>query len=284
MRDWYLTQDDPLALRLAADVRLGPTDYADDQIWELSLAGGEPPALALRTTYGLRAREMRLFPTFSEGGRLVHDPADFVFTPAVRAFYPNYLRVTFEPLPAIAVTAHYWAPDSHSVAGQFTFVNHDPDGRPRSVRFSLAGALKPLDNPRPLGPGQLEGRAVLEGRSGNLEIVVALDGAAQADAAPFAELTRQLELPPDQPVFVRWAQAARPPIPSEREVAADALDQVRAIFAREWEGEFARIELVNAGQPEIETGDKDWDAALALAQTVALRAYVGPTPHLPHPS
>lgn len=277
MRDWYLTQEDPLALRLAADVRLGPTDYADDQIWELSLAGGEPPALALRTTYGLRAREMRLFPTFSEGDRLIHNPADFVFTPAVRAFYPNYLRVTFEPLTAIAVTAHYWAPDSHSVAGQFTFVNHDPEGRTRSVRFSLAGALKPLDNPRPLGPAQLEGRAVLEGHSGNLDIVVALDGAAEADAAPFAELARRLELPPDQPVYVRWAQAARP-------AAAEALAQVRAIFAREWEGEFARIELLNAGLPEIETGDKDWDAALALAQTVALRAYVGPTPHLPHPS
>ena len=65
MRDWHLTQDDPLALRLAADVRLTPTDYADDHIWELALAGGEPPALALRTTYGLRARDMRIFPAFA---------------------------------------------------------------------------------------------------------------------------------------------------------------------------------------------------------------------------
>ena len=85
MRDWYLIQDDPLALRLAADARFSPTDYADDQIWELSLAGGEPPALALRTTYGLRACEMRLFPLFGEGDRVVSQPADFVFTPAVRA-------------------------------------------------------------------------------------------------------------------------------------------------------------------------------------------------------
>ncbi|HLB50317.1 MAG TPA: hypothetical protein VJL59_25115, partial [Anaerolineales bacterium] len=66
MRDWKLTQADPLALRLAADVRFGPTDYADDQIWELTLAGGDPAALALRTTYGLRAREMRIFPIFRE--------------------------------------------------------------------------------------------------------------------------------------------------------------------------------------------------------------------------
>ncbi len=277
MRDWYLTQDDPLVLRLAADVRLSPTDYADDQIWELSLAGGEPPALALRTTYGLRAREMRLFPVLAEGDRRVNDPADFVFTPAVRAFYPNYLRVTFEPLSAIAVTAHYWAPDSHSVAGQFTFVNHDPEGRTRTVRFTLAGALKPLENARPLGPAQLEELAVLNGRSGNLEIVVALDGESEADAALFPGLTRVLDLPPNVPVFVRWAQAARPHV-------AESLTALRSIFTREWEGEFARIELLNAGLLEIETGDLDWDAAFAFAQTVALRSYLGSTPHLPYPS
>ncbi len=278
MRDWYLTQDDPLALRLAADARFSPTDYADDQIWELSLAGGEPPALALRTTYGLRACEMRLFPLFGEGDRVVSQPADFVFTPAVRAFYPNYLRVTFEPLPAIAVTAHYWVPDSHTVAGQFTLVNHTAEeGAPRTIRFSLAGALKPLDDPRPLGPAQWDGRAVLEGHTGNLEVVIALDGAAHADQAPFPELTRTLTLPPNQPVYVRWAQAARPQ-------AADALAALAAVFAREWEGEFARVELLNADLLEIETGDRDWDAALALAQTVALRSYVGPTAHLPHPA
>jgi len=42
MRDWFLTWDDPLALRIAADTRLTPTDYTDDQSWELALNGGEP--------------------------------------------------------------------------------------------------------------------------------------------------------------------------------------------------------------------------------------------------
>jgi hypothetical protein len=40
MRAWDLAAGDPLALRLAADARLGPVDYADDQIWELALSGG----------------------------------------------------------------------------------------------------------------------------------------------------------------------------------------------------------------------------------------------------
>ena len=87
MRDWHLTQADPLTLRLAADARLAPTDYANDHIWELSLTGGDPPALALRTTYGLRAQDMRLFHAFADGDAHVTDPADFAAPPEVRAFF-----------------------------------------------------------------------------------------------------------------------------------------------------------------------------------------------------
>src|SRR5574337_632051 len=212
MRDWHLTQDDPLALRLAADARLGPTDYADDHIWELTLAGGEPPALALRTTYGLRARDMRVFPAFAEGARVVTDPAEFVFTPGVRAFYVNYLRVTFEPLPAIAVTAHYWIPDSHTVAGRFTLVNHDTE--PRHVRVLLSALLKPIENPRNIGPAKLDEFSALEGHTGNLDIVVALEGMPEVEPAPYPTLSHALDLLPGVPVFVRWAEASLPAPPS----------------------------------------------------------------------
>jgi hypothetical protein len=222
---------------------------------------------------------MRLFPIFTENDRMVFDPADFVFSPAVRAFFVNYLRATFQPLEGLAVTAHYWAPDSHSVAGQFTLVNHSPEDKPRTVRFSLAGVLKALDEARPLSPETLDLGMALHGRTGNLEIVVAMEGNGEvvADTSPFPELTRTLELTSNAPVIVRWVQAARPTLPA-------AIELARAIFEREWEGEFARIELTNAGLLDIETGDHEWDAAFAFAQMVALRCYVGPTTHLPQPS
>jgi hypothetical protein len=66
----------PVTLRIAADALCGPTDYADDQIWEL-VAGGSPPALALTTSYGLRAAGLRIFPSFGMGGPVVSDPAAF---------------------------------------------------------------------------------------------------------------------------------------------------------------------------------------------------------------
>ncbi len=275
MRDWYLTQADPYALRLAADARLTPTDYTDDHIWELTLAGGEPPALALRTTYGLRARDMRIFPGFAEGAKVVTDPAEFVFSPAVRVSFVNYHRLTFEPLPAIAVTAHYWAVDSHIVAGQFTLVNHDSE--PRTLRVLLSALLKPIENPKNIGVIKLEDTFALEGQTGNLTTLTLLDGLVEHEPSPHPTLARVCELAAGEAVYVHWATAARPNI-------ADARQLIREVFAREWEGEFARIELLNVGRLEIETGDKDWDAAFMFAQTVALRSYVGPTSHLPHPS
>lgn len=289
MRDWSLTQDDPLALRIAADTRLTPTDYADDHSWELALDGGEPPAVGVRTTYGLRARELRLFPIFAENGREVIDPAEFVARPALLTFFVNYLRAAFEPLPGLGVTAHYWVAESHVLAGQFTLVNQDPERPTRSVSLALAGILKPLTGGeggsvrvsaplnRTLGPSQREEYAVLEGQSGNLNVLVAMDDEARGDSAPHPVLTRELELPYNEPVVVRWVCAAR-------QSAAEGLVLLREVFAREWEGEFARLELVNESLLEIETGEKDWDAAFAFAQNVALRCFVGPTDKLPHPS
>ena len=124
MRDWYLGSGDPLALTLAADFRFCNPDYLNDQIWELETGNGDPPALSLYTTYGLRARSMRIFPRFSMGSQSASDPATFTAPLRLRRFFPNYLLLEFSPFANLEVTAEYWAPDSHSTAGRFTVSNH----------------------------------------------------------------------------------------------------------------------------------------------------------------
>lgn len=77
MREINLDTEDPISLTIAADARLSTTNYIDDQIWELRLKNGEPPALALETTYGLRAQKVRLFPRFIESQVSISDPNKF---------------------------------------------------------------------------------------------------------------------------------------------------------------------------------------------------------------
>ena len=97
MREWGLTAEAPLSLRIAADARMTVPSYIDDQIWELRLRGGTPSALALETSYGMRARSMRIFPGFRLNQDAWIDPLDFHAPPIVGSILPNYLRISFEP-------------------------------------------------------------------------------------------------------------------------------------------------------------------------------------------
>ncbi|MGE5224391.1 MAG: MGH1-like glycoside hydrolase domain-containing protein, partial [Omnitrophica WOR_2 bacterium] len=275
MREWNLKAGDPLSLTLAADARLSPTDYCNDQIWELILSGGEPPALALQTTFGLRVRSLRLFPRFIENEVARSDPASFARPPSVRKFYPNYLQVTCSPFTGIDVICEYWVPQSQAVAGRMTMINTSDS--PRSVRLEWAALLTPSQEGQRMAPGVIEGANILSGRSEGLVPVVFLSGGPQVGAGPYPSLFVDLPLAPGAAQSITWAHAA---LSSEEE----SYRLAHSITTRNFDAEWARIELVNSNQVEIHTGDPDWDAAFALSQKVALSLFLGPTQNLPYPS
>src|SRR3972149_38184 len=130
MRTWSLTFANPATIRLAADARLTSPSYVDDQIWEVTLGGGDPPALGFQTTYGLRARRMRLFPTIVVEGEHISDPARFHTPLTLRSAFPSYLCVDFRPRAEIEVSADYWVADSQSAAGRVG-VRNKPAPSPR---------------------------------------------------------------------------------------------------------------------------------------------------------
>ena len=100
--------------------RFGKTDYVNDHIWEFKIDGGEPPALSIQTTFGLRARSLRLFPRFVEGDTAVLDPGISAIRQVVQRFYPKLFKGNFSPLNGIEVICEYWVPSSH-IADQAEF-------------------------------------------------------------------------------------------------------------------------------------------------------------------
>jgi hypothetical protein len=170
MRDWSLGPGDPLFLSLAADSRLSTPVYTDDHIWELELGGGEPPALTLRTTYGMRARSMRLFLRFTENETTTQDPVEFPVPPRLRRFYPNFMQVDFQPLENLPVSAEYWVPESQSVAGRITLRNDSTTLR--QVRLEVCGVLSPLDG-QSVTAIQQQLVNILAGQTGGLSVVFA---------------------------------------------------------------------------------------------------------------
>ena len=271
MREINLDSERPICLTIAADARLSTTNYVDDQIWELRLNNGEPPALALETTYGLRAQKVRLFPRFIESHNSVSDPRKFYKQPIIRCLFPNFFKISYSPIEEININYEYWVPGSNTIAGRIQIKNSGP--RNRQIRFEWVAMLHPGKGDHRMSPKMIGDVPILVGSSGDISPVAFITGGASTVDSPYPALVFGLDLPPDKTRQFIWCQAA---LHTEEE----SFNQARELATRNWEAEIARIELQNAGQVEIYTGNKDWDNAFALTQNKALGLLMSPTDHL----
>ena len=276
MTAWNLAEGDPLHLTLACDPRFGNPDYLNDHIWEIQLNGGTPPAIGVQTTYGLRARLMRLFPRFQRKEKWIHDPGEF-FTPVrVTRLVSSYLALEFAPFKGIEVFAEYWVPESQVICGRFSFTNTSKEKD--KFTFEWVGLLSHL--------GEGSGMAVveagisrhLEGKTNDLCPVCIMTGGAQDGSGPYASLAYNIELARGESRTLTWALATL-------DNAEASLALARQTSARSWEAEIARTELVDDSQSlSIVTGNADWDAALALSQKAANGLFFAANERLPFPS
>jgi hypothetical protein len=275
MRTWSLTPKSVLSLRLSADARISTPDYIDDQIWELSLTGGEPASVAIQSTYGLRAGGMRIFPGFSLGEGVIIDPDQFHSGPVVQNFFPNYVRVLFTPFQELEVQEEYWVVDSQTIVGRIGLNNLSGDSLQLQTR--LYALLIPAEGGKRMAAWQHMGVTCLSGQTENLMPVIFIMGGAQVEQTVYPSLVLNRTLRPGEMKNILWAHAGL-------KDQVSSFDAARAAASRPWEAEIARIELLNESLVEIETGDQEWDAAFQFSQKVALGSFVGPTKALPYPS
>jgi len=275
MRDWSLGPGDPLHLTLAADARLCKPDYVNDHIWEVELGTSDPPAISLYTTFGLRARSMRLFLRFTENNSTVTDPNTFVSKPSLRRFYPNFLTLDFVPLENLFVTAEFWVPESHAVAGRVLLTNKS--NAMRQLKMEVCATLTPLDG-QSIIPTQQQLVNILAGQTSGIAPVVFMTGGPKHGPGPHPSLMLDLELGTGSTRQLSFAEAALDTVAASFELA-------RHSAARSWEAERTRIEMFDASQVlDIRTGDPDWDAALAFSQKAAHALFFNGNEHLPKPS
>ena len=275
MDTWSLTSDSPHSLTIAADARMTNPKYDDDQIWELALEGGEPPALAIETSYGQRAAGMRIFPGFDMGEGTVTDPRRFHTPPILEKFYPNFLQVSFLPFPNLRVQSQFWVPTSNVLAGRILL--HNLSEFDHQVILRLYALLKLGTEGSPMGEWQFKGAASLSGQASNLSPILFLTGGAHADHAIHPALVLPCDVHPGTPKSITWVHAA-----FEDRVAS--FEAARSAAKHVWDAETAKVDLQNSAMLEIDTGEPDWDVAIAVTQNKVVGAYLGPTNHLPYPS
>lgn len=274
MRGWNLNTNDPLFLTLASDARLVPNDYCNDQIWELIIGDGDPSAIALRTTYGLRARSFRMFPIFTENDSSVSDPSSFKTPPYIKEFYPNFLSVNYSPFEELDVQAQYWIPHSQGVLIRLEIINRA--SFQRVIKLEWIAQLSPSEG-RNMSPIELDDTWVLSGNSADLAPVVLISGGAQAFASPYPSFTQNISLAPNDKRAFKISQAAF-------NTPRDSFTAARHFLGRSWEAEINRLRMQNAGMIEIYTGDPDWDAVFAFSQNLLHQVCINPKNRLPFPS
>lgn len=276
MKEWTLSQSDPLHLNLAADARLGAPDYLNDHIWEVKLNGGTPPGVGVQTTFGLRARLMRLFPRFQRKDAWISDPEQFYKPPVVTRFYPNFLALKYAPYSGVDVIAEYWVPSSQVLAGRLTFAN--PSVLRESFIFEWIELLNHLGDGQGVAVTETGIIRILEGKTSELWPVCIMTGGPRAGSGPYAGLAFDIDLKPGDSRQFTWALAAL-------DSPQASLELARLTTARPWDAEIARIELVEESQSiSILTGNPDWDAALALSVRAANGLFFPASTYLPYQS
>ena len=276
-RRWQLTPQHPTALQIAADARISPTDYTDDQVWEVVLGKVDSPALALQTRYGGRAGLASLVPMWIVERRPVYQYQAYAVPPTVTSFAPGFVRLEAKITPTLSVRAEYWVIESHAVGGRYTVKNTSGRAVP-DLALELVGfvgingqEVKLSTLPRPEG-----GHALLLGQIGTLQPAVLLEnGTASPDSR--SKLRAAFSLPPRGQTIIRFVHAGLGDVSASLALAQKHL-------AANWTPSLRKVAIGMNDIPEITTGDENVDAALAFSYHHLVQSFLQPTASLPYAS
>ena len=276
MYEWrYKSGEAAPAFILAADARCITTNYYDDQIWELVPGRSEPPAVTIQTTYGLRVRDLRIYPRFGAGGNMVSDPAEFPGSLVIRQMGPAWIQALFEPLNGLKVQCDFYIAHTQALSGRILLTNTSEKVLPAQIE--LAAVLSPAGDGERMHPAEMGLARVLTGKSGGLYPLLFISGGARQGRGVFASLEQAAEIEPGESSTLRWVCTAC-------DSPEKSLDLARKLALQNPDEILARLEMLDQGLLQIRTGNLAWNQALSRVQIKAYSLLQSPTDHLPNTS
>ncbi|MCX6053566.1 MAG: hypothetical protein NTZ74_01370 [Chloroflexi bacterium] len=261
---------------LAADFRFSEINPDDDQIWLLSSAQGEPPALALQTTYGLRAVGMRVFPRFTINQDSISDPHAFSIRPGVDFSAPNFASLHYRPIASLEVHQKIWIPNSQNVVGQITLTNSE--SALLTVAMEWVVVLQPLHSGSPMSAAQISVNTVLAGQSQHLFPVFYLTGGPRADRSAFPSLHLDMVFSSHATRQFTWAL-------SSLASTEASFFNARKLSAYSLENEQIKLQMNRKGQTiDFHFEEEKWDQVLSQSQDRCFQLLMPPFREFKHPS
>ena len=267
----------PFVFPIAADARLGRSDYCDDQAWTVKLGTRDEAALAFQTQFGGRAGLVSLVPIWRIGDRRIYQHLAYASKPVITRFAPNLLEIEAAPLPELELTLRFWAMESRAAGGEFQLNNAGGDSI--DLQFELFGHVAINGRNRKLNVLTLGdySLALHLGQIGNINPVLTLEGATAeiyGGRISSPKLGCRLELPPGGGARIPFVCAGMEDMRDSYSVAMNWL-------SRPWDEPFRQIDRAAAAIPRITTEDADWNRVLDLSYVHLMQSFMGATEHLP---
>jgi len=255
----------PDRFTLAADARFSQPDYANDICWELSCKKSETAPFTLNTSFGLRARSMRMFPRLVRAEIGPPHASQPSLNLRILRNYPNFIQLSCQPLSGLEMMADTWAPSSHVITGQIHITNRSILNQ--KFRFDWTALLTPMDQGHGMAAMPMAKTYVLEGKTADLCPVCFLTNGPNPGSSSFPTLGYDFDLFPGNEVHFTWAMAVLA-------TAEASLELAQITATRDWESDVARIDMVNASQSlKVTTGNPVWNSAFESAQRTAFQLF-----------
>lgn len=246
---------------LATDGAFTPYHPEDDQVWELEFGQHEIHPFCIQTTYGLRAKSMRLFPSIVID-RTRYLQADSFFTPPIITQYtPDSVQVQSEPIFGCEIKFDVFIPAADTLVGGIEVSNKGKDYL--TLTLELAAVLVPMAKGIATRPDQDGINQIISGQTASLHPVLFMTGGPSAVSSPYPALSVPVRLSPQQSRRLTWALVTK----DSREASLDA---ARKVTAAPWR-ETVQTHIMHHARRTIHvrSGNIDWDQAFRYVQLQA---------------
>jgi hypothetical protein len=258
MRNISLDRNSPNAFVLVPYGAFSKEKPIKDQVWTLNLDCTDPHPFCLTTTYGLRAKSMRLFPNLIHENLRISKPEDFSLLPRVIEYSPSSLIIEAEYQNQIRLLLTCFFLEPEIMVGNFQL--KDLKEMETEITLQLALNLVPMGKGQPSHPDKVGNNQFVTGKTDNLEPVLFMTGGPTAISNPFPALSIQLNLRKGTAQQVAWTLVSK-------DTKAESFDTAKKIITSDWQDRFRAHAMEQKGQTiGIKTGDPDWDGAFFLTQ------------------
>jgi len=261
MHTHSLDRNDPNAFVLVADGAFSKEQTVKDQVWTLNLDSTDPQPFYLSTTYGLRAKSMRVFPNFILENRRISKPEDFASLPRVIHYSPSSIQIEAQCQGGISFLFTIFFPEPEVLTGSIQIKNLKQI--PRNIILQLAVNLVPMGKGQPSHPDKSGINQFLTGKTDQIEPVLFMTGGPTAINNPFPALSIELGFVARGMQELSWVLVSK-------KRKSESFEKAKQTINSGWQKALNQHIIHHEAQIiDIKTGNKDWDATFFLSQVNA---------------